>query len=80
MLTELKANPKVVGMKQIRKALHEGSAAKVFIADNADPHLTEPLAQQCEQLQVPVCSVATMAELGAACGIDVGAAAAAIVH
>ena len=80
MLTELKMSRKVVGMKQIRKALQDGSAAKVYIADNADPHLTEPLAQQCEQLQVPVCSVATMAELGLAFGIDVGAAAAAIVH
>lgn len=80
MLTELRLGHKIVGMKQIRKALQDGSAVKVFIADNADPHLTEPLAQQCEQLQIQICSVATMAELGKACGIDVGAAAAAIVR
>lgn len=80
MLAELKTSRKVVGVKQIRKALLEGCAVKVFIAKNADPHLTAPLAEQCEKLQIPVCSVATMAELGAACNIDVGAAAAAILH
>lgn len=79
MLAELKTSRKVVGLKQIRKALLEGSVTKVFLADNADPRLTQPLAEQCEAMQIPVCRVKTMAELGTACQIDVGAAAAAII-
>lgn len=80
MLAELRTSRKVVGMKQIRKALLDGSAVKVFLAENADPRLIAPLAEQCEALQIPVLRVKTMAELGTACDIDVGAAAAAIIH
>lgn len=66
-------------MKQIRRALQEGKVQKVFLAADADPALTEPLAAQCEALGIPVCPVPSMVELGAACEIDVKAAAAAIV-
>ena len=79
MLSELKTSRKLVGMKQIRRALQEGKVQKVFLAADADPALTEPLAAQCEALGIPVCPVPSMVELGAACEIDVKAAAAAIV-
>ena len=80
MLSELATGHRIVGVKQIRKALQEATARKVFIAENADPHLTEPLAELCSTAGVPVEFVPTMAEIGAICGIDVGAAAAAIVR
>ena len=79
MLSELKTSRKLVGMKQIRRALQEGKVQKVFLAADADPALTEPLAAQCEALGIPVCPVPSMVELGAVCEIDVKAAAAAIV-
>ena len=69
----------VVGAKQLRKALSSGRAQRVFLAENADPAITEPLAQMCETNSIPCIWVASMADLGRACGIEVGAAAAATV-
>lgn len=79
MLEELKTANKVVGIKQLRKALQAETAKKVFIAADADPLLTEPLSERCRQLQIAVISVPTMRQLGMACGLTVGAAAAAIL-
>ena len=69
----------VVGAKQLRKALAAGRARYVFLAENADPRLTEPVEELCVQSGVPYSWVASMADLGSACGIEVGAAAAAVV-
>lgn len=79
MLDELKTGQKVVGIKQLRKALNAGVAKKVFIALDADPALTEPLVEQCHSTNVDVISVPTMKQLGDACNISVAAAAAAII-
>ncbi len=79
MLEELKTSNKVVGIKQLRKALNSGEAKKVFVAEDADPALTEPLLSECKSLQVPVIFVPSMKQLGAACSISVDAAVAAIL-
>ena len=78
-LQNLSGSSKVVGAKQIRKALNAGTACRVFLACNADPALTEPLEALCKQKQVELVWIRTMKDLGSACGIEVGAAAAAIV-
>ena len=78
-LQRLSGSGKVVGAKQIRKALNAGKACCVFLAVNADPALTEPLAALCGKRNVELVWVRTMRDLGSACGIEVGAAAAAIV-
>ena len=70
----------VVGSKQLRKALENGRAKFVYLAENADPAITEPIAQRCELNHVSYTWVRTMQELGSACGIEVGAAAAAAVE
>lgn len=80
MLNELKTSKKVVGVKQLRKALSNGSVTTVFLARNADPSMTEPIAVLCKAASVPVEWIATMQELGAACRIAVGAAAAGILR
>lgn len=69
----------VVGAKQLRKALNKGSARRVYLARNADPAITEPLAALCQQNSVEFSWVRSMADLGNACGIEVGAATAAVV-
>ena len=69
----------VVGAKQLRKALQKGVARCVYLAQNADPAITEPLEALCRNGGVSVMYVATMADLGRVCGIEVGAAAAAVV-
>ena len=80
MLTELSAHNKVVGVKQLKKALRDGAAAKVFVAQDADPKLTDPIVEACRSAAVPVESADSMAELGKACGIEVGAAVAALLR
>ena len=70
----------VVGAKQLKKALLGGRAEYVFLAENADPAVTEPIEDMCSRLQIQIHWVASMADLGRACGIEVGAAAAAVVH
>lgn len=79
MLDELKTQRKVVGMKQLRKSLKEGQVVCVYLAENADPRLTDPVAEECSRLGVELKMVPTMAELGKACGISVGAAAAGLL-
>ena len=69
----------VVGAKQLKKALNKGVVHKVFLACNADPAITEPIAALCQQHCVDFAWVRSMTDLGHACGIEVGAAAAAAV-
>ena len=78
-LPDLRGFRVIVGAKQLKKALQKGIARRVFLAENADPAITELLAEQCRQIEVSVSWVASMADLGRACGIDVGAAAAAVI-
>ena len=78
-LPEIGKQRLVVGSKQLRKALNSGRARCVFLAENADPGITEPLEILCRDRSIQVTWVPTMADLGRACGIEVGAAAAAAV-
>lgn len=77
ILPDLRKDRLVVGSKQLKKALLQGRARCVFLARDADPAVTEPIARLCEEAQVEARWVPAMATLGRACGIDVGAAAAA---
>ena len=79
MLHELNRADKVVGAKQAKRALNDGRARKVFLAADADPRVTEPLAQLAAEKDVPVEEVSSMKDLGAACGIAVGSAVAVLV-
>ncbi len=79
MSRELTAAKKVVGLKQTRRAISEGSAVKVYLACDADPRLTEPVLEHCRAAQICADTQYTMKHLGKACGIEVGTAAAAIL-
>ena len=79
MLTELNTSNKVVGAKQTKRALSDGRARKIFLAADADPRVTEPIAALCREQGTETESVDTMAALGSACGIAVGSAVAAIL-
>ena len=80
MLSQLKNARKVVGVKQLRRALADRTAAAVFLAKDADPALVQLLAQQCEEAGITPVWAESMQALGKACGISVGAAAAAILR
>lgn len=75
MAESLSGRKKVVGLKQTRRAIAEGRALQVYLACDADPKLTEPLAQLCTAAGVPAERGCTMAQLGKLCGIAVGTAA-----
>ena len=79
MIQELSGPNKVVGAKQVRRALRDGRAARLFMALDADPRMLQPLVQEAVNRQVPVSQVPTMKDLGTACGIAVGAAVAVLV-
>ena len=80
MLNELKNFPKVVGIKQLRKALNRGEVLRVYLAQDADPALTEPLEALAKEKLIPVDWIPAMKELGQACGIAVGSAAAGLLR
>ena len=77
-MADLNIGKAVVGAKQLRKALQKGIARHVYLAENADPAITDPIEEMCRERKIPITWVASMADLGRACGIEVGAAAAAL--
>ena len=79
MITELASQEKVVGVKQSRKAIREGRARRVYLACDADPAITEPIAASCAQEGIPVETGYTLSQLGQACHITVGAAVVAVL-
>ncbi len=79
MLDTLKNGKKAVGVKQSKKAIQSGCALRVWIAEDADPFVTDPIVALCQDFDVPVSFVSEMEALGNACGIKVGAAVAALL-
>ena len=75
----LKEAHKVIGLKQVTKAVNKGKAAKVFLAQDADERITAPVKELCLAKGIELDETVTMAELGEACAIEVGAAAAAMI-
>lgn len=74
MLSDIKGADVHVGVKQSKKALEEGRVSKAYVAEDADPHVTEPFAAACEKEGVEVVYTPSMEKLGHAAGIDVAAA------
>lgn len=70
---------KAVGSRQVKKAILRGSAGKVYIALDAENHVTRPLIELCQERNVEVQYVDSMEQLGKACGIAVGSAAVALL-
>ena len=79
MPSELTNSAKVVGVKQVRRALNAGRAKRLYLARDADPQLTLALAEQAREQGVEAVWLGSMRELGRDCGIAVGAAVAATV-
>ena len=78
-LPDLSRQRLAVGAEQLKKAVRGGCARCVYLAKNADPALTQPLADLCADNQIQITWVSSMEALGSACGIEVGAAAAAVL-
>ena len=74
MLQKLIPSKLVVGVKQTCRALRDGRAQQIYIASDADPELIAPIAAICNDQCIPTTYCPTMAALGEAAGIQVGAA------
>ncbi len=70
------AKRRIVGARQVLRAIATGSLAHVYIARDADPFVTRPVMDACEKSGVRFTETDTMAQLGAVCGIDVKASVA----
>ena len=79
MLEALKTANKAVGVKQVGRALRNGQVLCVYLAEDADPKVTEPIELLCDNQSISVEKVKSMSGLGKACGIAVGSAVAAVV-
>ncbi|HRW13481.1 MAG TPA: ribosomal L7Ae/L30e/S12e/Gadd45 family protein [Syntrophomonas sp.] len=78
-LNDLQEGKKVIGTKQVKKAIIKGQTKKVYLADDAEPHIINALRVLCQQHQIEIEETNKMEELGNACGIEVGAAAVALL-
>ena len=56
-----------------------GIQISAAVADDAERRVVLPLEELCDRHGVSIVRIATMKELGSACGIEVGAAAAALL-
>ena len=79
-LDTLKNANRVIGIKQVSKAVKRNSVEAVFVANDADSRVVEPLKALCQESNVLVDETSTMQDIGKACGIEVGAAAAAVLR
>jgi large subunit ribosomal protein L7A len=69
---------KVVGVKQTVKIIKSGKAKAVYVAKDAESRVVKPIEDLCSQNDIELIFIETMKELGHMCGIDVGAATAAL--
>ncbi len=79
MTTRLGSNNKVVGVKQVRRALNSSEVEVVYIAEDAEGKVTDDIVKFCEEKQIQMIYVENMKKLGDACGIDINAAVAALL-
>ncbi|HEX9532624.1 MAG TPA: ribosomal L7Ae/L30e/S12e/Gadd45 family protein [bacterium] len=70
---------KAVGANQTAKAIGKGRAQIVFVAQDADRRVIEGVLTAARERGLEVIEIASTRDLGRACGIAVGAAAAAVL-
>ncbi len=73
------ARRRTIGTNQTTKALQQSIAKQLFVAKDAETRVVAPIVSMAQDRGIPVEWVESMKQLGKACGIDVGAAVAAVV-
>lgn len=74
-----KPEKRVVGVKQVLRAVESGKAERVFLGKDADSFLYNRVNNLCEEKRVPVTVVESMTALGKLCRVSVASAAAAVL-
>ncbi len=73
------AENKVVGLKQVLRAIQNGTAQKVYLAADVEQHIKNDIEQKAAAFDVPIEIYSNMKDLGQMCKIDVKAACVAIL-
>ena len=74
------AAKKAVGSKAVLRALKAGEAVRVYVASDTDTFLYQKVVRAVEDAGLRPVRVATGKELGQACGLQIGCAAAALLR
>ncbi|KAF5048142.1 Ribosome-associated protein L7Ae-like protein [bioreactor metagenome] len=69
----------VIGKKQTLRALTRDEAEKIYISKDADLHVTKPIEDVCKEKDIEIIYFDNMKDLGTSVGINVNAAAAAVL-
>ncbi len=80
MLSELIKGNHVIGLKQTMRAVKRGQAKAVYVAEDAERKITEPLFELCSEKNVLTVAVHSMKELARALGVEVETAVAALLY
>ena len=70
---------RVVGLRQVLRAIREGKAQLVYLADDASDTIRQDVMKEAQTHQIPLQKIATMRSLARMCSVDVPASAAAII-
>ncbi len=68
----------IIGTKQTIKAIAQNRVDELFVANDADEHITEEVIRLANKQGVKCTTVDSKKKLGTACGIEVSATAVAI--
>lgn len=77
-MQRLQTSLKVVGLNQTKQAVRSGRAETVFVAEDAEVRVVQPLLDLCREHGTEVVSVPSMKALAKECKVDVPTACAAI--
>ena len=71
---------RVVGSKQVLRALKAGELSRIYVATDIDTFLYQKVVRAAEAARIPMVRVDSSLELGRACGLEIAAAAAGILR
>lgn len=78
-MDRLSSSKKVVGIKQTKNAIKGNNAKCVYVANDADPSLTEQVFALCKEYNVEAVAEFSRKEIAKACRVDVPCTTAAII-
>ena len=79
MISEAEKARLLIGFKQVKRALSEGRAEKVFLSGDCETKISAPVETLAGENNVQLFYIATMKELGELCGISVKASCAVVL-
>jgi large subunit ribosomal protein L7A len=71
---------RVVGEREVRRAMEKGALRKLFVAMDSDEKIVKPVREAASRLGMDVEEVDSMLKLGRACAIDRPAALAGLLR